>query len=198
MAENIENPSEEKSNVEKMQEESSAVAIGKVDKNILIEKKNMVGKRLMRLLPFQVFILVADADGKTDNKEVAQFREFLSQRVKRCSNPYTQRMFHATVVNYSGLTNRYLSGQIKKDITIVQKAMNYIQECVSPRLMEEIVKDLRELAISIAEASGGFLGMTSPISPEEQTVINELEVIFEQAIDLASGEDLIDKKKLDF
>jgi len=198
MAEETEIPPKVKSDVEKIDEQSSAKAIEKVDKNILINKQNLVGKRLLRLLPFQIFILVADADGKTDTKEVAQFRDFLNQREKNCSNPYTRRMFHATVVNYSALTNRYLGGHIVKDLKIVQKAMAYMQMIVSQTIMSEICKDLKELAVAIAEASGGFLGMTSPISEEEGVVINNLDQIFEQAIALADGDDIISEEHLDF
>jgi hypothetical protein len=198
MAEETETPPEEKSDVEKIDEQSSAKAIEKVDKNILIDKQNVVGKRLLRLLPFQIFILVADADGKTDTKEVAQFRDFLNQREKNCSNPYTRRMFHATVVNYSALTNRYLGGHIVKDFKIVQKAMDYMQMVVSQTIMGEICKDLNELAVAVAEASGGFLGMTSPISEEEALVIKKLDQLFEQAKALADGDDAISEEHLDF
>ncbi len=198
MAEEIKLTSTDKTDVEKVQEQSSAQAIARVEKNLLIEKQNLIGKKLLKLLPFQIFILVADADGKTDNKEVAQFREFLNQREKHCSNQYTTRMFHSTVVNYSILTNRYLGGHLKKNIKIVQQAMNYMQICVSPRLMTEICKDLKELAVSIAEASGGFLGMTSSVSDEESIVIKKFDKIFARAIKLAHGSDKIKPEQLDF
>ncbi len=198
MAEETEKPPEEKSDIEKIDEESSAKAIKKVDKNILINKQNVVGKRLLRLLPFQIFILVADADGKTDTKEVAQFRDFLNQREKNCSNAYTRRMFHSTVVNYSALTNRYLGGHIVKDFKIVQQAMKYMQMVVSQAIMSDICKDLKELAVAVAEASGGFLGMTSPVSDEEAVVIEKLDQIFQKAIELADGDDAVDEKQLDF
>ncbi|NQU65038.1 MAG: hypothetical protein HQ517_12270 [SAR324 cluster bacterium] len=120
----------EKSNIEQMLDQSTAKASLIVKKNILIEKQNKEMKRLFRLLPFQIFLLVADADGKTDTKEVAQFRDFISHREIHCSNPYTRRMLHATVVNYTALTNRYLNGQIKKDFSIVKKAMGYMRLCV--------------------------------------------------------------------
>jgi tellurite resistance protein len=198
MTEETKKASEDKSDAEKVRIQSSAKAIDKVDKNLLIEKQNIVGKRLLRLLPFQIFILVADADGKTDNKEVAQFREFLNLREKNCSNPYTRRMFHSTVVNYTALTNRYLGGQIVKDFKIIQKAMKYMQMIVSPTVMASICKDLRELAVAIAEASGGFLGMTTSISDEETNVIEKLDKIFKQAVQLANGDDAVDGGQLDF
>ena len=203
MAEDTKKPSEENVDLdvldpEKMNDQLTAAARAKVEKNQLIEKQNIVGKRLLRLLPFHIFMLVSEADGKTDNKEVGQFRDFLNQREKHCSNAYTRRMFHTTVVNYTALTNRYLGGHIKKDFKVVQQAMNYIQICVSKKTMSEICKDLRELAVAIAEASGGFLALTTPVSPEEDKVIKKLNEIFDQAIELASGEDVPNNAKLDF
>jgi hypothetical protein len=182
----------------KVNEQLTAEARAKVEKNQLIEKQNTVGKRLLRLLPFHIFMLVSEADGKTDNKEVGQFREFLNRREKHTSNAYTRRMFHTTVVNYTALTNRYLGGHIKKDFKVVQQAMNYMQIAVSQPVMKEICKDLRELAVAIAEASGGFLSMTTPISPEEGKIIEKLDQIFEQAMERARGDDIPNNAKLDF
>jgi len=189
---------EEKSDLEKIEEQSSAEAIRRIDKNLQIEKRNRIGKRLLRLLTFQIFLLVADADGKTDTREVAQFKDFLARRKERSSNPYTQRMFHSTVVNYASLTNRYLAGSIQKDFEIVKKAMAYMQSCVSSRIMAEICNDLKGLAVSIAEASGGFLGMTSPISAEEELVLKKLDKIFQMAINGAHGPDRIKPEHLEF
>ncbi|MCP4757820.1 MAG: hypothetical protein GY866_43730 [Proteobacteria bacterium] len=184
--------------LKKIRDQVRAKTIEKVEKDLLIEKRNLIGRKLLRLLPFQIFILVADADGKTDTKELAQFKDFLNQREKHCSNPYTRRMFHTTVVNYAALTNRYLGGHIKKDFSIVQKAMDYIRICVSQTMTAEICSDLRELAVSIAEASGGFLGMTTPIGQEEEKVIKQLNKIFDQAIELAGRDDVPSSGRLDF
>ncbi len=172
----VENP-----NLEKMLETSSEKAASKIAKDQFKEKQKTEYKRMVKLLPFQIFILVADADGKIDPKEVSQFREFLSKREKHCSNQYTRRMFHSTVINYSALTNRFQGGQIKKDYKVVEKAMNYVAMCVNPRIMASICKDLKELAVAIAEASGGFMGVTSPVSKEESEVIKNLEAIFAEA-----------------
>lgn len=197
MTEDTNKTSEEKSNLDQMLDQSTAKASEIVKKNLLIQKQNKEMKRLFRLLPFQIFLLVADADGKTDTKEVGQFKDFLNHREAHCSNPYTRRMLHSTVVNYTALTNRYLSGQIKKDFSIVEKAMSYMRVCVSQTVMIDICKDLRELASSIAEASGGFLGMTSAISKEEEMVIEKLDGIFHQAIEQAVESEDLTRLKFD-
>lgn len=190
--------SEEKPDLEKILEQSSATASANVEKNQLLEKQNAELKRLIRLLPFQIFLLVADADHKIDPKEVAQFREFLSRREKHCSNAYTRRMFHATVINYTALTNRFLKGQIKKSLPLIEKTMNYIQICVPQSVMAEICADLRELAVAVAEASGGFLGMTSPISKEEEQVLATLDSVFSHAVSNAQPDEAAGKWELEF
>ncbi len=181
MAEKTAETPEEKADVDKVLDESTAQATEKVDKKILRAKQNAEMKRLLRLLPFQIFILVADADGKIDQKEVSQFKEFLGHRAKHCSTTYTKRMFHSTLVNYSDLTNRYLGGGIKKDIGMVQKAAGYIQMSASEKVRNAIFKDLKELAIAIAEASGGIMGLTSPINKKEEAMIEEINMAFDQA-----------------
>ena len=180
-----ENNSDDSPNLEKMLAKSSEKAVKAISKNEFIEKQNVEMKRLLKMLPFQIFLLVADADQEIDPKEVVQFKEFISQRKKHVSNQYTLRMFHNTVVNYTALTNRYYQGKIKKDISIVEKCMWYIQMCVSQSTIIKICHDLRELTIAIAEASGGFMGMTSPISKEEEAVIQKLDSIFDNTIDQA-------------
>lgn len=65
--------------------------------NPLIKKQNLEFKRLLKVLPFQIFMLVADADGITESKEVVQFRDLIQQRGKNCSNIYTRRIFHHAI-----------------------------------------------------------------------------------------------------
>lgn len=161
---------------------SSDKARKAAEKSQLIERQNSEMKRLLRLLPFQVFVLVAGADDNIDPAEVSGFKEFLNQRKKRVSNQYTLRMFHATVVNYTALTNRFYQGQIKQEFDNIEKVVKYMQLCVSQEMMTKICDDLMELAKAIAEASGGFLGMTSPINKQEQAVLDKLDSIFLEGI----------------
>lgn len=151
------------------------------DKAVQKEKKEM--KSLLQRLPFQIFLLIADADNEIDPKEIKEFRKFLAEREIHCSNPYTQRIFHSTIINYSGLLDAYKQKRLKKDIRLVEKSMSYVQKCISKKQMESFCQDLRELATAIAEASGGFMGMGNPICTEEKNVLQQLEEIFLQSIE---------------
>ncbi len=158
-------------------------------KNHLIKKQNRIMKQLLSRLAFQIFLLVADADSNIDPKEVAKFREFLKDREGHCTNNYTRRIFHSTIINYSNLLGHYQSGRIKKDMAQVTKTMAYIELCVTPKTMSAICCDLEELAIAIAQASGGLLGLRKPISREEEAVVNQLKAIFQKSIQKAKGQD---------
>ena len=83
-------------------------------------------------------------------------------------------------------------------MAVVEKAMGYVQLCVSRTVMTQICQDLKELAVSIAEASGGFLGVTSAISKEEQAVLDKLNEIFDRSIELAQGEEGVEPTFFDF
>jgi len=156
-------------------------------KRIKFQKYQKDMKKSLHRLAFQVFLLVADADGKIDTKEVAMFKDFLKNRADNCSNKYTQRIYHSTVIDYSILIDQYHKKKIRKDITQVEKVMAFVQKCVSQRVLASICKDLSELAKAIAEASGGFGGITNPIGKEEAEIIAKLKKIYQTAIESADG-----------
>lgn len=158
-------------------------------KNHFIQQQNKIMKQLLRRLAFQIFLLVADADGKIDPKEVAQFRKLITQRERYCVNKYTRRIYHETVVNYSTLLGHYHTGRIKKNFNQVIKTMAYVQMCVTPETMAEFCNDLDELAVAVAEASGGLIGLKSSISQEEQKVIDKLRAIYKESVQEAKGRD---------
>lgn len=167
-------------------------------KNHLIKQQNKIMKQLLRRLAFQIFLLVADADGTIDPKEVAQFRKFLTDRQNTCHSKYTKRIYHSTVVNFSTLLGHYHTERIKKDINQVSKTLGYVELCVPPDTMAEICHDLEQLALGIAEASGGMLGLRSPISKAEQDVIDQLKEVFEHSIENAKGQDPKIREFFDF
>jgi len=180
-------PLDNRSVEEQIKEEWTAKAKIQDEKEKLRADKTDEVQKLLKSLPFQIFILVADADGRIDHKEFTGFKEFLRGRAKNCSSTYTKRMFHSTLVDYSDTTKRYLEGGIQKDIQLVFKAIEYIQKYTSEEVMIAIFKDLKELAIAIAEASGGILGITSPICKKEAAILSQMDIAFSQAIAGARG-----------
>ena len=55
-----------------------------------------------------------------------------------------------------------------------KRQMRALWPSLSPKERDEIRKSAIERARSVAEAAGGFLGLTSKISPEEKAVLDDL------------------------
>lgn len=173
--------------IDKIVIEQKASQFQKDQKKKEREEKRRKMKALLQRLAFQIFLLIADADGEIDTKEIGGFRKFLAEREKNCSSPYTQRIFHSTVINYTALLDSYNKKRLKKDFRRVEIAMLYAQKCLSKNKMEAFCHDLKELASAIAEASGGFMGMGNHVCKEEKYIMRQLTTLFEQSIEKASG-----------
>lgn len=56
--------------------------------------------------------------------------------------------------------------------------MHGLCEILSEEAIEALKKDILEHTRMVAEASGGFLGLTNPVSAEEQRVLKEIDAFF--------------------
>jgi hypothetical protein len=66
--------------------------------------------------------------------------------------------------------------------TLLEAWQHYVQglcATLSPRERAELKDDLLSRARSVAEATGGFLGLTSRVSREERAIIEKMEAAFE-------------------
>lgn len=147
-----------------------------------VDDQNRQLKYMLQYLVFQIFLLVADADGEIDSKEITAFRDFLSNRKLNCSNGYTKRLFHVTLKNFVLLLDQYRRDKIVKDLEMVEQTMMMIGKIVSAEMMIAICNDLNNLGEAVAKASGGFIGLGSKVSKEEASVMSDLKTIFQNAI----------------
>lgn len=152
-----------------------------------LEEQNKQMKVLLIRLPFQIFLLTADADDVIDIKEITSFRRYLAARKEKCLSPYTRRIFQNTVIHYKVLEQLYKDKKLVKSIEEFEEAVRYIQKCVSKKEMTEISQDLIGLSVAIAEASGGFMGIVNTISDEERDMISKMEAICLKAVEGIDG-----------
>lgn len=150
-------------------------------RNVEIDEQNRLLKHLLFQLVFQIFLVVADADGEIDSKEITAFRSFLGNRSENCSNSYTKRLFHVTLKSFVLLLDQYRRKKIKKDFDMIEKTMVMVGKIVSIKMMKSICSDLNNMAEAIAKASGGFIGLGSKISKEEANVIEDIKTAFKNA-----------------
>jgi hypothetical protein len=117
--------------------------------------------------PALVFLLVAAADGNVDKKEIRQFQEILQ-------DPAYQPLFAAMQESKSSVLELLAAIQSSERSPIDELAiLRGILESLIPEDAATLYKVmLLKLAKSIAEASGGFLGVFgSKISKEEKFAI---------------------------
>ncbi len=147
------------------------------------EKFSQEEWELLKLLPFQVFYLVAGADGKIDQEEIGQLQKDLRDA------PFYKDELHKE------LTIDILSSDIKAlikeagKIDKLAERTRQIKECLKEKLtIKEYQKFLGSIfmnGVKVARASGGgVLGLGEKVSAEEKRALGAFAAIFE--LDLAN------------
>ena len=147
------------------------------------EKFSQEEWELLKLLPFQVFYLVAGADGKIDQEEIGQLQKDLRDA------PFYKDALHKE------LSLDILSSDIKAlireagDITKLAERTRQIKAFLKQKLTpEEYQKFLGSMfmnGVKIARASGGgVLGLGDKVSAEEKRALAAFAATFE--LDLAN------------
>lgn len=131
---------------------------------------------LLTELPFQLFILVAQADESIDSRERMEFLKIIRDP-EWCNSDCAHAFFNSTSYFFSEFLLQYHRGKIKKDIKQVKRTVRFINEMFKEEEGELIRTDLTRLAEEIARASGGFAGIMS-VSKAEQAVLSDLLEIF--------------------
>ena len=137
--------------------------------------QNTLKKRLIEL-PIEIFYLVAKADGVLDKKERKTFLKILKNRSWSQSR-ITEAFFPHSILHYEELEKKQATDQIKANLKEIQKTMKIIQGVFKTNEIRLFRSDLFKLAMEIANASGGILGI-SKVADDEQEVLNNLRFAF--------------------
>jgi hypothetical protein len=125
-------------------------------------------------LPLLVFVTVAGADGKIDQKEMAAFEDLM--RLPVCARAFKSPLFKALVIfgenalDAGGVRNLE-PGNALEVATIIGR------HC-SEREFAAFAEDVQSLGFIVAGASGGLLGLGSKISRAEREAIAGLKQAF--------------------
>ncbi len=133
-------------------------------------------KELMMGLPVYVAVLIAGADGEIDNKEVSRAIYLANDKMKHARKD---------LIPYYREANQDFEDKLKMLIANLPKDVKERQEILVSKLKEanagfkklpkkfaiELYASLKEIAKSIAEASGGVFGYMS-IDYEESKLID--------------------------
>ncbi|MBN1984608.1 MAG: hypothetical protein JW795_23985 [Chitinivibrionales bacterium] len=153
-------------------EEENAEALSKVsgiiNKSVLNELVALgIRPELLAALCLVPIIEVAWADGAIDEQE----RTAVLQRAQK--HGFSQD--HAILQEWL---------QHKPDALLMDAWRSYMRglsEILSTETLVALKNDILEHTKNVAIASGGFLGLTNPISPAETAVLDAIELFFKQS-----------------
>ena len=129
--------------------------------------------QLLTQLPFQIFLMVASADGKIDADEFLEFTRALEDR-SNFRSPYLKGVIRETVANLPDLRVRFEQKKITKDPDSVRLVFQSLFRRLEVAEVKTFAEDLIRLGQIIGNASGGgMLGMKKALSEEEEAAINE-------------------------
>jgi len=134
------------------------------------EKFTLEEWELLKLLPFQVFVLVAGADEKVDEKEVAQLQKDLRDA------PYYKDPLHREL--FVDILSSDINALIQKatDLSKFVERANQMKATLKAKLTpdeyQRFVGSMFVNGLRVARASGGgFLGRGDKVSEEEKRAL---------------------------
>jgi hypothetical protein len=149
------------------------------------EKFSPAEWELLKLLPFHIFVMVAGADRKIDEKEIAQLNEDLK------TAPYYKDPLHRELfLDILASDVNALAQEAMDPSKLLQRA-NQIKAILKEKLTldeyQRFVASIFVNGLQIARASGGgFLGRGDKVSEEEKLALAAFAAMFELAPDSLS------------
>jgi len=141
--------------------------------------------QLLKLLPFQVFVLVAGADGRIDKDEVAQLQKDLREA------PYYKDPLHREL--FMDILSSDINALIKEAANVAKLAERASQmkvtlkEKLRPDEYQRFVASMFINGLKTARASGGgFLGFGDKVSKEEKRALVMFAAMFDLDIESMS------------
>ncbi|MEO5716064.1 MAG: hypothetical protein ABIT37_21475 [Luteolibacter sp.] len=124
--------------------------------------------------PVLVFLLVAAADGSVDKKEILEFGAILSKAAALPGSIF-QKMLATSIVSQAEILQQVMASGEAPLAQLVQ-LLQALEKC--PAGEADLIRNgLYVIAYRIANASGGFLGFGSKISPGEQRALDMLKTL---------------------
>lgn len=119
--------------------------------------------------PFIVFLATAAADGKVDAKEQAKFLNILTAAGKYKCDTLNQLLVEG-IPHFSDFFSQLVGGKINPAEELM-KATALIDSKLGAAEAQLLKISLLAIAREIAASSGGFLGLGSKISKDEERII---------------------------
>ncbi|MGA1598143.1 MAG: hypothetical protein ACO4AU_03765 [bacterium] len=130
----------------------------------------------LRELPFQVFLMVAGADGTVDEIESDRFFKLIEER-KICRSPYSRWLFSETRKRSGQLVKAYQEGKLTADLNRIHETLRYVNMHIPQKNALAFNEDLERMAMGIAQASSGFFAAKSVSKKERAALLSFHEIV---------------------
>lgn len=149
------------------------------------EKFSPAEWEFLKLLPFQIFVMVAGADSKIDKEEVERLNEDL-RTAPYYKDPLHRELFVDLLTSDGNvLVKEVLDASKFLDRMNQMKAL--LKDRLTPDEYQRFVASMFVCGLNIARASGGgFLGRGDKVSSEEKIALSAFAAMFELAPDSLS------------
>lgn len=141
---------------------SARTSVVEIDNHLLSQEDYQT----LQFSPFWVFSAIAQADGKVDKKEVAAFAKLVSE-AELFTHPFVREVMKSISTDFNSTWVAYRS-----DSRAVAEALEEVAGILDANLDSQdamhFKRALLGIAIQIAEASGGILGLGQKASKEEK------------------------------
>jgi len=134
--------------------------------------------QLLKLLPFQVFVLVAGADGRIDKEEVAQLQKDLRDA------PFYKDLLHREL--FIDILSSDINALITEAADVTKLAARasqmkaILQQKLTPEEYQRFVGSMFINGVKVARASGGgVLGLGDKVSEEEKRALALFATMFD-------------------
>ena len=142
------------------------------------EKFNQEEWQLLKLLPFQVFVLVAGADGRIDKEEIAQLQKDLRDA------PFYKDALHKEL--FIDIVSSDINALIREVADVSKLAerasrmKTVLRQKLTPQEYQSFLGSMFINGLKVARASGGgVLGLGDKVSEEEKRALATFAAIFE-------------------
>lgn len=135
------------------------------------------------LAPPWVALLIAGADDNIDSKEIKAAEAFVKKKDEQgeegLTGSFYKKISEKFIIDLLGYKTLLPEDTEKRNKLLIEKLeqLNSIFKKIDLKFAQRYYHDLKDLAISVAEASGGILGL-NPVNKREKEFIS-LEMIHE-------------------
>lgn len=134
--------------------------------------------QLLKLLPFQVFVLVAGADGRVDKEEVAQLQKDLRD-APFYKDPLHRELFVDILSSDINSLIREAADATKLPARASQMK-TILQQKLTPEEYQRFIGSMFINGVKVARASGGgILGLGDKVSEEEKRALALFAAMFD-------------------